>query len=136
MAKPLGPKSLLIREAIKNNPDLGNTEIAQLLNGSEDRKKDKIEVKPDDVAQQKQAMKKLGWTGAAIPTPAPASKPAGNGRRKGRKRPKAASQPSAPVSKTNQAGVNTVEAAKQVKELVDRYGAETVKGLAELFGGK
>ena len=50
MAKPLGPKSILIREAIKANPDLGNTEIAELLNGSEDRKRDKIEVKPGDIA--------------------------------------------------------------------------------------
>lgn len=58
MAKPLSEKSVLIRELITNNPGLGNKEIAELLNGHEDRKKDKIEVKPGDVAQQKQAMKK------------------------------------------------------------------------------
>jgi hypothetical protein len=39
MAKPLGPKSLLIREAIRNNPDLGNTDQAQPINGSDTAKK-------------------------------------------------------------------------------------------------
>src|SRR4051794_35991549 len=58
MAKPLGPKSMLIRDAIKSNPGLGNTEIAQLINGSDDRSADGIEVQPNDVAAQKQAMKK------------------------------------------------------------------------------
>lgn len=31
-------------------------------------------------------------------------------------------------------GTDPLEAARAVKELVDRYGAETVKGLADLFG--
>ena len=34
MAKPLGPKSLLIRQAITAYPDKGNKEIAKLFNDS------------------------------------------------------------------------------------------------------
>ena len=33
MAKPLGPKSMLIREAIKAHPKLGNKELAEMLIG-------------------------------------------------------------------------------------------------------
>src|SRR5262245_43000234 len=58
MAKPLGEKSRIIREAITANPKLGNTKVAALLNGHDDRKKDKLEFKAQDVAQQKVAMKK------------------------------------------------------------------------------
>jgi hypothetical protein len=127
MAKPLGPKSLLIREAIKNNPDLGNTALAELINRSDTAQKDKIKVTGNDIAQQRQALKKLGEA-------APAKK--GAGKKGGKAAPKAAaSQPSAPMPTSNQAGPNPLEVARQVKELVDRYGAETVKGLAELFGG-
>jgi hypothetical protein len=58
MAKPLGAKSLLIREAIMAHPKMGNTRIAATLNGHEARKTDKFEFKAQDVAQQKVAMKK------------------------------------------------------------------------------
>ena len=60
MAKPLGPKSLLIRQTIAAHPDKGNKEIAELINDSHDRMDDKIKVTPQDIAQQKQAMKKAG----------------------------------------------------------------------------
>jgi hypothetical protein len=60
MAQPLGPKSILIREAITANPDKGNTELAAFLNDADDRKTDKIKVTAQDVASQKQAMKKAG----------------------------------------------------------------------------
>jgi hypothetical protein len=59
MAKPLGEKSRLIRDAIKAHPKTGNTALAKLINGSDARKEDKIEVTASDVNQQKQAMKKL-----------------------------------------------------------------------------
>src|SRR5690349_7458374 len=88
MAKPLGPKSLLIRKAIEALPDKGNTEHAALLSAAPERKTDKIKVTAQDVAAQKQAMKKLGIAKAsgAAAVPAPAAKLAGNGRRKpGRK---------------------------------------------------
>ncbi len=65
MAKPLGPKSLLIRDAIKAHPKKGNKEIAELINDSHDRMDDKIKVTPQDIAQQKQAMKKAGTAPAA-----------------------------------------------------------------------
>ncbi len=71
MAKPLVPKSLLIRDAIKAHPNKGNKEIAELINDSHDRMDDKIKVTPQDIAQQKQAMKKAGES------PAPSA--AGNG---------------------------------------------------------
>src|SRR5262249_28366122 len=51
-------KSRIIREAITANPKIGNTKIATLLNGHDDRKKDKLEFKAQDVAQQKVAMNK------------------------------------------------------------------------------
>lgn len=60
MAKPLGPKSLLIRDAIRAHPDLGNTELAELINDSDARQEDRIRVKAGDIAAQKQAMKKAG----------------------------------------------------------------------------
>ena len=83
MAKPLGPKSLLIRDAIKAHPNKGNKEIAELLNDSHDRMDDKIKVTPQDVAQQKQALKKAGGEAAA---PTPAAKPAPSGQAKGQRR--------------------------------------------------
>ena len=73
MAKPLSHKSHLIRQAIKDNPNKGSTEIAEMLNDAEERMDDKINVKPGDVSQQRQAMKKGG--GAAAST-------GGNGRGK------------------------------------------------------
>src|SRR5208337_3326172 len=89
MAKPLGPKSLLIRQAITAHPDKGNTELAELLNDSHDRMDDKIKVTAQDVASQRQAMKKPGAAKAPATTaaPAPAAKPAGNGRRKPGRKP-------------------------------------------------
>ncbi len=60
MSKPLGPKSLVIREAIKAHPNKGNKEIAEFIDDSHDRMDDKIKVTPQDVAQQKQALKKAG----------------------------------------------------------------------------
>jgi hypothetical protein len=85
MAKPLGPKSLLIRNAIKANRGKGNTELAKMLNDADERKADKIKVTAQDVAAQRQAMKKPGAAkvaAAATKSAATATKPAGNGRRK------------------------------------------------------
>jgi hypothetical protein len=42
MAKALSPKSALIRSAIKAHPNLKNKELAQLLSGHADRKRDGI----------------------------------------------------------------------------------------------
>jgi hypothetical protein len=89
MAKPLGPKSLLIRQAITTHPGKGNTELAELLNDSHDRMDDKIKVTAQDVAAQRQAMKKTGaaQAPAAAAAPAPAARSAGNGRRKPGRKP-------------------------------------------------
>ena len=74
MAQPLGPKSILIREAIIAHPDKGNTELAAFLSDADERKKDKIKVTAQDVASQKQAMKKAGI-----------EPPAAEGKKRGRK---------------------------------------------------
>jgi hypothetical protein len=44
MAKPLGPKSLLICHDIKAHSNMGNKELVELMNSSDARKEDKIEV--------------------------------------------------------------------------------------------
>jgi hypothetical protein len=59
MAKPLGEKSVLIRDAIKAHPGMSNIELAKLLSESPARQQDKIEVSASDVSAQKQALKKL-----------------------------------------------------------------------------
>ena len=80
MAKPLGPKSRLIRAAIGANPDQGNTELADMLNGAADRKTDKIKVTANDIAQQRQALKSLqaARTTAATAAAKPARTANGN----------------------------------------------------------
>src|SRR5258707_11766702 len=73
MAKPRGPKSIQIRNAIAANPDMGNTGIAEMLNDAPERMDDKIKVSAQDVASQRQAMRKSGGSDQA------AKKPAGQG---------------------------------------------------------
>lgn len=96
MAKPLGPKSLLIREAIAAHPAKGNTELAEMLNGAEARKDDKLKVTANDVAQQRQALKNLGGD-----TSAPAAgKPAASGKKKPGRKPGPKPSPSAVAAAT------------------------------------
>jgi hypothetical protein len=90
MAKPLGPKSILIRNAIRDNAGKGNAELAEMLNDADERMDDKIKVTAQDVATQRQAMKKPGAqkTAAAATKPvATASKPAADGGRKPGRKP-------------------------------------------------
>jgi hypothetical protein len=128
MAKPLGPKSQLIRKAITDNPTKGNTELAEMLSGAPERKADKIKVTAQEVATQRQALKNLGATKKA---PAAATKPAGNGRRKpgrkpGQKKAAAAPRASAPASSPVDLIDRTLALAQecggvgQLKRLVDR----------------
>jgi hypothetical protein len=56
MAKTPGPKTTRIREAIKSHPAIGNTELAHQLTSE---KGYDYEVTPQDVASQRQALKKL-----------------------------------------------------------------------------
>jgi hypothetical protein len=73
MARTLSPKSVLIREALKANPKLGNADLAKLLNSSDARKEDKIKVTATDVGNQKQALKAMNATArkkAKAPKPA------------------------------------------------------------------
>jgi hypothetical protein len=73
MAKPLGAKSILIREAIKANPKLANKGLAEKLMDSNDRMDDKIKVTPADIAQQKQQMKVAGKNGKSPVASKPAA---------------------------------------------------------------
>jgi len=132
MAKPLGPKSKLIREAISANPGTRNKKLAELLNEAAQRTIDKIKVTASDVAQQRQVLKDLGANLSA--SVQPASKPAADGRKKpGRKPGLQAAAPAAakPASTSAQASPidlidRTLDLAQQcggvaaLKRLVDR----------------
>ena len=136
MAKPLGPKSLLIRQAITAHPDKGNTDLAKMLSSAPERKANKIKVSAQDVAAQRQAMKKPGATATLPPAPAPAAEPApkaaGNGRQKpgrkpGRKPAAAATRPAATSSSSPVDLIDKTFALAQecggltaLKKLVDR----------------
>lgn len=132
MAKPLGPKSVLIRQAITAHPDKGNTAIAELLNDAEERMDDKIKVTAQDVASQRQAMKKPGAAKAPAAAAAePAKKPAGNGRRRpGRKPGRKAAVAPRPATATSANPVDLIDKALDLaqqcgglaalKRLVDR----------------
>ena len=61
MAKPLSERTKLIRRAITDHPGVGNTELAKWLNDQ----KPGHDIKPSDVAAQRQAMKKLEAGGTA-----------------------------------------------------------------------
>src|SRR4051812_46733480 len=63
MAKPLGPKATLIREAINAHPRKRDETLADLINASDARKEDGIRVTANDVSRQRQAMKKLRTKG-------------------------------------------------------------------------
>src|SRR4051812_17786068 len=113
MAKPLGPKSLLIRDAIKAHPDLSPKEIADKLNDSQDRLDDKISVKPMDVSQQKQQMKKAeGEAAPAAAAAAPAAAKRGRPKGKGGRPRKAAPAGAAPRA--------AVRASASPLDLIDR----------------
>ena len=129
MAKPLGPKSLLIRKAIHDHPDKGNTAIADLLNDSNDRMDDKIKVTANDVAAQKQAMKSAGAT-------APAASAHGRGKKRGRKPAApvpaaAAPAPSRKPAAAPQGGL--ADHAEAIKKAVEELGADQVRRLTGLF---
>jgi hypothetical protein len=128
MAKPLGPKSLLIRQAITASPDLGNTALAAQINGSDARSKDKIKVTANDVAQQRQAMKKAG---AALASAAAARPGAIPPRRKPGSKPRGK-----PAAAPGQIAARTAPAPATVGpvELIDRVFAlaDTCGGLEQL----
>jgi hypothetical protein len=90
MAKPPGAKTLVIRDAIKAHPDKSNKELAELINSSDARKEDKINVTPADVNQQKQALKKLAVPANGEPAAASetsASQPEAAPKKRGGRKP-------------------------------------------------
>jgi hypothetical protein len=138
MAKPLGPKSLLIRNAIQANSGKGNTELAKMLNDAAERKTDKIKVTAQDVAAQRQAMKKPGAAkvaAAATKPAAPASKPAGNGRKKpGRKQGKKPA--AAPRQAASTAAASPVDLIDRTLALAQECGGvEQLKRLVDRIAG-
>ena len=133
MAKALGPKSLLIRDAIKAHPHMGNTELAELINGSDARSEDRIEVKANDIAQQKQAMKKGG---ESAPAPAPAAeKPARKkpGRKPGQTAVTAAPSPARKPAAASAPARGVAGHVEAIKKAVDELGADQVRKLTGLF---
>jgi hypothetical protein len=98
MAKPLGQKSRIIREAIHNHPDKGNTAIAEMLNDSADRLDDKLTFTATDVSQQRTALKNLGKSASGA-APAPATQEAATEATPARGDATPASQPEAPAPK-------------------------------------
>jgi hypothetical protein len=134
MAKPLGPKALLIRKAIHDHPDKGNTAIAELVNDSNDRMDDKIKVTANDVAAQKQAMKKGSPTPAAAEPAAAAPKPARKkpGRKPGQTAVTAAPSPARkPAAAAPQGGL--ADHAEAIKKAVEELGGDQVRKLTGLF---
>jgi hypothetical protein len=132
MAKQLSEKSKVIREAITANPDLGNTDLAALINSADARKADKVKVTATDVSNQKQALKAMGGKKAAAPVATPAPNLTRNGapRKKPGRKPghKAAAAPVAAPAK--QASV--VAVVDQVFTLADQIGGmEQLRRLVE-----
>ena len=128
MAKPLGPKSILIRNAITANPEKQNTELAKMLMGAAERKADKIKITAQDVAAQRQALKKPG---AAKTTAEPASKPA-------RKKPgrKPAIAPVAPRPPSAPAISNPVDLIDKAFSLAQECGGvDQLKRLVDRIAG-
>jgi hypothetical protein len=113
MAKPLGPKSTLIREAIQAHPRAGNKKLAETINGSDARKDDGIEVTAADVALQRKLLKKAGVK----------AKRSGNGvGQKGGKRGGAAANGKAPSATPAPAPVGVVELIDEVFSLAHKCG--------------
>lgn len=128
MAKPLGAKSLLIRQAITAHPDKGNTEIAGLLMDADERMDDKIKVTAQDVATQRQAMKKSGSAPAAKPAAAkPGRKP---GRHPASRETVTAPAPPAPAPASTADVFAHIEA---IREAVRKLGADQVRRIVGLF---
>jgi hypothetical protein len=136
MAKPLGPKSILIRNAIQANPAKGNTEIATMLMDAEERMDDKIKVTAQDVATQRQAMKKAGATQVPAAAAQPAEKAAGNGRRKPGRKPGRKPAAAAPGAASTAAAANPVDLIDRTLALAqDCGGVEQLRRLVERLAG-
>jgi hypothetical protein len=108
MAKPLSPKSALIRDAITAHPNKKPKDLADLINSSDARKQDKINVTPGDVSLQKQALKQM----------------------KGSAKPKKAATPKAvkaAPAKAPAKSASVVDVVDQVFALADQVG-----GMAQL----
>jgi hypothetical protein len=124
MAKPLGPKSSLIRDAINAHPDKAPKELAEMINASPARKEDRIKVTPAEISQQKQLMRKAG-KGPAAPA--------------GKKRGQRAAAPAAARTKAPAATASPVELLDKVFDLARESGGITalkrlVDRLAEMRG--
>ncbi len=104
-----------------------------MINSSDARREDRISVKPGDIAQQKQAMKKAG----DLPTPA-----AGDGGKKGRGKGgrraagrQAATAPAAPPRATAPAApsANPVDLIDKALDLAQQCGGvAALKRLADM----
>src|ERR1700681_1319089 len=107
---------------------MGNTELAEFINSSDARKEDKIEVKANDIAQQKQAMKNVG----ELPAPSAATD---GGKKRGSKpatAARAASVTAAPSpAKKSAVAASTMSGGvaghvEAIKKAVEELGADQV----------
>jgi len=113
MAKPPGERTTLIRKAITDHPGVGNTKLASLLNEQTPGHK----ITANDIAKQKQLMKKLDGGGAARTRRAPKS------------RKKAESRPGQPATREQAAAKARTSSGLTTEDLT------TLKGLAGKVGG-
>jgi hypothetical protein len=122
MAKPLGERTKLIRQAITDHPRTGNTDLARLLNEQHAG----LDVKPNDIAKQKQAMKKLG-DGASRTKRAP------RGRKKTEPRAQQPVTTAAAVHKAPVSGGLTADELTTLKGLASKVGGvDTLIGYLEV----
>lgn len=113
MARELSLKSSLIREAILANPDVKNKPLADQLNAAPERLDDKLKFVPNDVAQQRQILKK---NGAIAPKKLGRPKGSRNGTR-----PQETPPISAPTPARSQHS-NPVEMIDRLFDMAEEYG--------------
>lgn len=141
MAKPLGEKAKVIRQALSSHPKAGNTDLADMINKAPARSSDGIKVTANDVARQKLAIKKAA--GGTPPTevlqvPVDQAEPVPTPKRRGRKpgsknRSRPAARAAAPVSAPI-AAVSPVDLIDRVFALVEQCGGTgQLKRLVEML---
>ena len=107
-------KADFIRQGLSDNPGMTPKDLAEKLNAEAKAAKYDFTIKPAEISVYKSKAKSTGTT-------APKKK---------------AASFDFPAPTANGATPDVVSAAKAVKQLVDKFGADTVKGLAELFSAK
>ena len=109
-------KADFIRQGIADNKDMKPKELAEKLNEEAKTAKYDFKISPAEISTYK-SKEKTAASDEKTPT-------------------KKTATFDFPAPTANGATPDVVSAAKAVKQLVDKFGADTVKGLAELFSAK